>query len=240
MSKKLFAVMALTLGVLRASVAPAATIVFQQDALLPGGGAYTGTEDTEIQGANPDLSFGSDGHVRADALDGGAEVQALLLFGNLFGSLPDQIPFGSTITSAVLTLSITNLSSSPAGNISVYEMTTAWSESSTWNSLGSGIQVGSETVASADDTHTVTALGDTTFNVLPSLQDWLGGGTNFGWVILNDSTDGVQFISSENLSLTQHPMLTVVFTPVPEPGSLVLAGLAGAAVLCVRHSRSRR
>jgi hypothetical protein len=108
--------------------------------------------------------------------------------------------------------------------------------------MASGVQIGSETVASADDSHSVTALGLTSFNVLASLQAWLGGDTNFGWVIVNSSIDGVQFQTSEAVVVTgtERPTLTVTFTPVPEPGSLVLAGLTAAAALCMRRARRSR
>jgi hypothetical protein len=236
-SKQLFPAVLAVLALLGAGAARADTIIFREGALLPGGGTYGGTLDTEIQGADPTGAFGTDVSMRADADFGGSAVQSLLYFGNLFGALPDQIPLGSTITSAVLTVVVTNFSDSPVGNIAVYEMTTSWSESSTWNSLGAGVQPGSETVTVADDTHAVTANGPTTFDVLASLQDWASGGTNLGWVIVNDSTDGLQLITSEYLVTADRPSLEVEFTPIPEPGSFALAGLAGAAALCLRRAR---
>lgn len=225
---------------LLAGPAPADTIVFQEGALLPGGGPYTGTQDTEIAGASPGSSFGSLVTMRSDLLDpasGGAEVQALLRFDSLFGVAPDQIPAGATITAAVLTLFTTNASNAPTGVISLYQMTTTWDESSTWNSLGGGVQVGSESEAVADDAHSVpTPNATTTFDVLAAVLAWQGGDTNFGWLITNDSTDGVQFSSAEGTTAGNRPMLSIDFIPIPEPGSLTLAGLAAAAALCVRRS----
>jgi hypothetical protein len=237
-------VLLLALGLLGANVASADTISFQDGALLPGGGTYTGTQDTEIRGTDPATALGSAGLLRADLEDpnGGvdSEAQTLLRFDSIFGALPDAIPFGSTITSAVLTLSVTNSSNAPIGNISVYQMTSTWSEASTWNSMVSGVTIGSETVASADDTHTVEAIAITTFDVLPSLEAWVAGASNFGWVIVNDSNDGIQFHASDSATLAARPTLTVTFTPVPEPASLVLVGLTGAAALCVRRVRRSR
>ncbi len=76
--------------------------------------------------------------------------------------------------------------------------------------------------------------------MLPSLQAWLAGASNFGWVIANDSNDGIQFHSSDSATSAARPTLTVTFTPVPEPGTLVLVGLTGAAALCVRRVRLAR
>jgi hypothetical protein len=227
---------ALLLPLLLASAQASALVLSFQE----GSGGYTGTQDTEIQLAFPTSSFGADPIVRADAAFSGGDVQGLLGFDSIFGAGPGQIPLGSVINSAVLTLSVTNSSNSPVGNISVYRMTTAWSESSTWNSLTGGVQVGSETDATPDDVHTVESLGLTTFDVQAALQAWSGGASNFGWMISNDSGDGLEFESSEAATVSVRPLLTVDFTPVPEPNSLVLSGLAGAAALCLRRLRRMR
>ena len=229
---------------LLAGAAAADTIAFQEGGLLPGGGTYTGTQDTEIAGASPGTSFGSLVTIRADLLDpasGGAEVQALLRFDNIFGVAPDQIPLGATITAAVITLYTTNASNAPTGNIAIYQMTSAWDETSTWNSLTGGVQIGSESEAGADDVHTVPVVNvTTTFDVLASALAWQGGDTNFGWVITNDSTDGVQFSSSDSAVPSQRPLLTIDFIPVPEPGTLTLTGLSAAVALCLRRLRRSR
>ncbi len=244
MPRRFLPILCLALALFTSGAATADTIVFQEGALLPGGGAYTGTQDTEIAGASSGTSFGSLVTMRTDLLDptsGGAEVQALLRFDNLIGVAPDQVPFGATITSAVLTLFTTNASNAPIGNIAIHQMTTGWDETSTWDSLTNGVQIGSETLALADDSHSVeVASATTSFDVLASLQAWLGGDTNFGWVITNDSTDGVQFRTSESAIAVDRPLLTVTFIPLPEPGSLTLAGLTAAASLCARRLRSSR
>jgi len=243
MLKRVLAAFTLALCVLSARDAACVTIVFQEGSLLPGGGTYTGTQDTEIQEGNPTASLGASTSVRVDLFFdtgfGTGEVQGLLLFDNLFGALPDQIPLGSTINSAVLTLDVFNSSNVPIGIISIHQMTTAWSESSTWSSLGSGVQVGSETVTAADDSHTAEFIALTTFDVQASLQAWSDGASNLGWALFNSDTDAIEFRSSEFGTVSSRPLLTVDFTPVPEPGSLLLAGLAGAAALCARRLRRR-
>jgi hypothetical protein len=239
MLKRLLLVLFLSLGLMPARDAACVTISFQNGSLLPGGGTYFDTQDTEIQLGNPDLAFGTVDLVRVDALFNGGDVQGLLAFENLFGVLPGQIPFASTINSAVLTLDVFDSSNVPIGTFSVYRLTTAWDESSTWNSLTGGIQIGSETVAGADDAHTVESIAPTDFDVQASLQAWSGGASNFGWLLTNDSSDGVQLRSSEYATVASRPLLTVDYTSVvvPEPASLVLVGFAGAAALGVRRLR---
>jgi hypothetical protein len=240
MLKRLLSTSLLALALAIARDAACLTISFQNGTLLPGGGTYSDTQDTVIEAGNPTQFFGTDASIRVDTLFNGGETQALMSFDNIFGALAGQIPLGSTINSAVLTLNVFDSSNVPIGNISVYRMTTAWSETSTWNSLTNGVTITTDTVASADDTHTVESLAPTTFDVLASLQAWSSGASNFGWAILSDSTDGIQFDSSEGATVSLRPLLTVDYTPVPEPGSLVLAGLAGAAALCLRRLRRSR
>jgi len=240
----------LAVGLLATSASRAETLVFQEGALLPGGGPYTGTQDTEIEATYPTVAFGSKVSVRTDLAYFEAETQGLLRFDGIFGALPDRIPPGSTITSAVLTLEVFNSSNVPIGIISVYRMTTAWSESSTWDSLAGGVQVGSETVAVADDAHTTEQIASTSFDVLPSLQAWASGARNSGWVLLNDGTDGMEFWSSEYGTLAARPMLTVTFAPpetspsVPALSRLglaaLLAGLALAGAAALRNATRGR
>jgi hypothetical protein len=248
--KRFFKALFLGLGLLAANVAGARTIVFQEGAALPAGVAYVGTQDTEIEAVDPSTSFGSKVSVRTDLDYLGAETQGLLRFDGIFGALPNQIPLGSTITSAVLTLEVFNSSNVPVGIISVYRMITAWDESSTWNSLVGGVQVGSETAAVADDAHTTEQIASTTFNVLPSLQAWAAGATNLGWVFLNSTTDGMEFWSSEHGTLALRPKLTVTFVPPATPHAVpalsrhglvaLLAALTLIGAAAIPTSRRRR
>ena len=246
MSKLPLQTLLLAVGLLAASRTRAETLIFQEGAPLPSSAAYTGTQDTEIREVHPTVAFGSQVSVRTDLDFMGAEAQGLLRFGNLFGALPDRIPPGSTISSAVLTLEVFNRSNDPVSTISVYQMTTAWSESSTWDSLVAGVQAGSETVAVADDAHTVEVIASTNFDVLPSLQAWAGGASNKGWVFLNDGTDAVEFWSSEDLTLAARPILTVTFTPpeatpaVPALSRSSLVGLLASLTLVGAAAIARR
>ena len=76
------------------------TVTIQQNV-----GGYTGTIDTYLRESKPTTQYTAATQVYADGADSaGAEIQGLLSFASIFGDGPGQIPFGSTITSATLTL----------------------------------------------------------------------------------------------------------------------------------------
>jgi hypothetical protein len=200
------------------------TVTFQE------GSSYQGTIDTFLYQADPDLLSGNDTVVWADA-GSGVTREGLLEFTGLFGDAPGQIPIGATITSATLTLDTTNPS---GGKIQLYRMLTDWSEDSTWNSLGNGVQLdGIEALATADSVVGRQRLGSSTIDVTDSLQAWLSGAStpdqanqaNLGWVLETGNTNGWTFSSSETSAA---PILTVTYstTTVGDGGASQLA-LAG-------------
>lgn len=96
-------------------------------------------------------------------------------------------------------------------------MTSDWSGSSTWSSLGDGIQVGTEAHATADLVVAKTTAGAGNFDVTASLTAWLSGATtsdeanlaNKGWAFLANGTDSWDFSSFEGAG---QPVLTVSYT----------------------------
>lgn len=187
------------------------TVTIQQNV-----GGYTGTKDTYIRESRPTNSYGGAAAVFADGSDSsGAEIQGLLSFTNIFGDGPGQIPLGSTITSATLTLTMSDGTTSP---ISFYRMAQNWGGMATWNSWGNGIQTnGIEALATADLTLAGLGTGAQSIDVMQSLQAWSNGATNFGWMLSSGGSDGFSFSSSSG---TSAPVLTVTYeAPIPpEPG----------------------
>ncbi len=134
-------------------------------------------------------------------------AQALVQFTDLIGPAVGQIPSGSTILSATLQLNVLN----PGNTVNLYRMTTSWSDTSTWNSLGSGVQVGTETVGTADASFTPSAAGLYSMDVTGSLAAWLADPAgSLGWLLNPTGTDGVDIYSFES---TSAPRLTVAFSP---------------------------
>src|SRR5438067_752041 len=186
-----------------------ATVTFQQ-----GVSGYGGTVDTMVREPFPDTSMATNSTLAVD-FGSNETKETLLLFGSIFGSGAGQIPFGATITSATLTLYVTN--GSPAGG-EFHRMLADWSGLSTWNSLVNGVQLdGSEAVAAADLVTGSIGTGWRTFSVTSSLVAWLSGASSAadanladkGWVFTTTNTDGWVINSSES---SRPPILTVTYT----------------------------
>ncbi len=136
----------------------------------------------------------------------------MIRFDNLFGSGPGQIPLGSTITNATLSVFVTNIDANDFVNL--HRMNATWSEASTWNSLTNGIQVnGTEASLASSATIDAGTSGWVTFtNLTSTVQDWLNGQPNFGWALLSNGADGWTFHSSESATVSLRPYLSVSYT----------------------------
>ncbi|MDB5593896.1 MAG: hypothetical protein JWM36_857, partial [Hyphomicrobiales bacterium] len=197
------------------------TVVFQK-----GLNGYTGTLDTMLRQAAPTTSYGDVTVLNSDSDDAngtGNANQVLLMFANLIGSGAGQIPIGSTITSATLTLQTTD-----TGNgAELHRMLTTRSGTDTWNSMTNGIQAnGTDAVGTSDrTTGFVGTTGPTSFNVLTSVQAWASGAVNDGWVFIPSAGgDGWKFSSSEGsvapkLSITYSSPTSTNIAPVVSAGS---------------------
>lgn len=220
--------------------ASADLVTFQEDV-----DGYSSTVDTFIAEFTPDLSYGSDVELSTDldfdkvndpVVD---QAQAFVRFDNIFGT--GSFQQGVTVDSATLTLNGIN-ESSTGSTLSVFRMLTAWDENSTWNSLGAGISrddVEAASVADASVPGEFSLPTDLNFDVTATVQAWANGSSNFGWMIMIDSPDGVDIDSSESAGIA--PLLTVNFQPavVPEPSSFALIMLP-FAFLSISRRRSVR
>jgi hypothetical protein len=196
---------------------------------------YTGGHDTWIESANPTTTHGTATTLVAD---GSPSSQGLVRFENIVGSGAGQIPAGSTIKFAKLTL-VTGATANDqsAAAMQLHRMMTPWDETSTWNSKVGGILPdGAEAALVADGilTPTVTTEG-ITFDVTTTLQAYINGAPNYGWVVLPTGTDGWRFNSNEfGTTGAGRPLLEVTY--VPEGGSLAIVALLA---LCCGHRRKR-
>ncbi|MCJ7780296.1 MAG: DNRLRE domain-containing protein, partial [Acidimicrobiia bacterium] len=196
-------------SILRWTQAEAASTVFQS-----GLNGYTGTVDTFLDEANPTTSHGTDTLISVGLSD---VQQGLIRFDGIFGSGAGQIPLGSTITSASLSIEVTDPG---GGSVSVHSMKQAWPEASTWDSTGAGIQPDDvEAAATPDLVFPDTGLsgGVTISGLEGALQAWSDGAPNYGWVLYHDSTDGWGFRSSDASPLSERPSLIVTYTANRSP-----------------------
>ena len=230
-----------------AYVSPHPTVVFQQ-----GINGYAGTQDTWLNEAAPDLSYGeSNVRVSDDDVEnfffGDAQGQALVRFEGLFDQ--DSVPLGSTIHGATLSLELSDDIDTPLFDPSffVHRVLVPWDESSTWNSMGNGLQVGSEltgAVASFEGDNDPNDDFLRRIDVTSSVQAWSDGEQNWGFAILPEviagNDDGIDIRTSESGIEILRPRLEIVweepcgFSTVgqggPPANSLLLTGSGIPAV----------
>ncbi|QDU99025.1 cadherin-like domain-containing protein [Lignipirellula cremea] len=175
--------------------------------------SYAGTQDTYISSNAPNTAYGNSDRLYADLSNSAGGVdQALLRFDDLFGDGPGQIPLGSTILSAQLTVYADSLSADATA--SFHRMLVDWSEGSTWNSLNAGVSANNseaEAIADAVFVDTNTAGLQTIVGLEDSLQAWSDGEANYGWAILTDTNDNWGFRTSEHVTASHRPALSVTY-----------------------------
>ena len=167
-------------------VAAPSTVSFRD-----GVNGFTSTIDTHIRLAAPSTSHGLLTTFHWDTEDGGTPNSpkfGLLRFDNIFGSGPGQIPTGSTIQSATLTYTVTDVGDSATVN----EVAVDWLETVTYDGFGAapGVQAGDfgALVGTASG-----AVGAQTLNVTASLAAWSTNPTaNRGWIFRPTATDGTR------------------------------------------------
>ena len=99
-----------------------------------GQNGYNGTADTYLRSNLPDDVFGSAATVIVDQEVGtltgvdGRPSQGLIRFDDIFGAAINQVPMGSKIFSAFLTLNVLNPTAGDA-QVKLYRMLQSWDES---------------------------------------------------------------------------------------------------------------
>lgn len=172
------------------------TLSFQQNV-----DGYAGTSDTYVSQYYWNYGgFGNYARVSTDLAYGNygelGETIGLLKFDDIFGQETGQIKSDSVIHSATLELNILNI----GDDFELYEMLHAWTETSTWNSLGSDmIASGIEPFTKLISTEKTSGTGILSIDVTESLQAWQADPTNNqGWGFVATGNDGVDFGSSES------------------------------------------
>ncbi len=184
----------------------------------------SGVADTAFDYVNTGSS-GTDAVINVDGWDSGSKVHALLWFKDVVGSGSGQVPANTVITSAILKLWYVNSNSN--AKVYFYRMTKSWDETATWNSLVGGVNPGSN----ADLASKVTArfgysvATSVSIDVTSVVQGWINGDyPNYGWGIINSSSNGLEFAAIENTTGTgaHTPTLEINYNPAAaDPGVAV-------------------
>src|SRR5262245_29812996 len=185
-----------------------ATLTFQQ-----GVNGYAGTIDIEIWAVAPNTCLEGNPNASSDADNDGGESQILLRFDDIIGPKPGQIPPRSAIHSARIVVSAFD-----EGNpVHLHRMLVPWKRTATWNSLVAGVTADGLEAARKVDSFTFGKIAanssDIPFEVTDTVQAWVNGEVNYGWVFINTGTNGWDFYTSEFDDVKQRPRLIVEFTP---------------------------
>lgn len=169
--------------------------------LRQGEAGYMGTQDTYISTV-PVPGHGADLDMRWSTTD---NQYSLIRFDGL-----DRIPAGSTIRDALLEIYVLD-AGSPSGMI--YEVTSSWDESTTYDTFGPNPGVTTEDRSAAQlGIVDGSAVGVVSIHVGPSITRWLQTPSlNKGWLFIPNDASLVRIASSEVTNPIQRPTLTVLF-----------------------------
>ncbi len=192
-----------------------------QEGVDGGYGAYAGAANLELYQVNANVCYPS-GHsatgMWVDYLDANNACHLLLRFDNIIGSGLGQIPSNAIVVSAELMLYI----SDTGDGTPLFRMLRSWNAATdTWNSLGAGIQTNDVEARSLFESQLGsydgpnTGTGAISTGVMPDVQAWVNGQTNYGWAMVGWTTNanGTAFIPSQSTNLTARPRLRVKWLP---------------------------
>ena len=96
---------------------------------------YDGTVDVELWALAPTTILDTNPNATTDANNDGGESQILLRFEGIVGTGPNQIPPGSAIHSATLTVSAFD----QGDTVHLHRMLVAWPRQATWTTMVGGV-----------------------------------------------------------------------------------------------------
>jgi hypothetical protein len=175
-------------------------------------GGYDGTVDTEIWAVAPTTILESNPNVTADANNDGGESQCLVRFERILGNRPGQIPPNATVRSARLVVSAFD----QGDTVHLHRMLVPWARTATWNSLVGGVTADGLEASRQKDSLTFGKIAanssDIEFEVTDTVQAWVNGEANHGWVFINTGGNGWDFYSADFDNIAQRPKLVVEYT----------------------------
>lgn len=187
------------------------TISFQQ-----GVSDYTGTVDLETWAVSPNTCLEGNINASSDADNDGGESQVLMRFDDIIGTTPGKVPPNAAVHSATLVVSAFD----EGTTVHLHRMLVPFKKTSTWNGLVAGITADGKEASRQKDGFTFGKISASTstipFDVTDTVQAWVNGSANHGWVFINTGGNGWDFYTSEFDDVKQRPKLTVEFSPPKE------------------------
>jgi serine/threonine-protein kinase len=195
------------------------TVSFQQG--VSPDGSYDGVSDATLSEIDFNINFGDTTECLVDGDDPPGSDNDLV---SLLNWDIREIPAGSRVTRAIITLLVTN--NTPA-TYQIYELKRPWVEDeATWfeasrndawqepgaNGARDRVQTWISTLAPLEVGRIEVDLDDAALAVI---QDWINGpSSNYGFIIANSAaTDGFDFVCSESTNSMGRPTLTITYEP---------------------------
>jgi hypothetical protein len=173
---------------------------------------YDGTVDTEIWAVAPNTILESNINASSDADNDGGESQVLMRFDKIIGTEKGMIPPKATVHSAKLYVSAFD----QGDTVHLHRMLVPWKRSATWNSLVGGVSANGQEASKQKDSFTFGKISANTseilFEVTDTVQSWVNGDKNHGWVFINTGGNGWDFYTSEFDDLKQRPRLVIEYS----------------------------
>jgi hypothetical protein len=183
------------------------SVAFQQ-----GVDRYQGTVDIEIWALAPTTILAANPNASSDADNDGGESQVLLRFDGIIGDDQQRVPPHAVVHSARLLLSAFDQGST----VNLHRMLVPFDNSVTWNSVISGVSADGMEASRHKDSFTFGKIAanssEIVFDVTDSVQTWVNGEENHGWVFLNTGGNGWDFYVSEFDNVQQRPKLVIEYS----------------------------
>ena len=175
--------------------------------------SYSGTSDSYISTSSQNTNYGAESDLMVDSGD----KSSLVKFTNILGFGKNKIPYGSTITSATLRLTVFNAGTNP----NFHEILEEWDEDEvTYNYRTNSDLWGSQGMAGSPSINTTilgtmstSSTGTKTLSVTGTVGRWVSRTIkNNGFAIHPLAAGDVGFRSSEYSTSSDRPRLSVDFT----------------------------
>jgi hypothetical protein len=174
---------------------------------------YDGTVDIELWALAPTTILDTNPNATSDANNDGGESQVLLRFEGIVGDGPRRIPPGSAVRSATLIVGAFD----QGDTVHLHRMLVPWPRQATWTTLIGGVTADGMEASRHRESFTFGKIAANTsaipFDVTDSVQAWVNGAPNYGWVFINTGGNGWDFYTHEFDDVKQRPRLIVEFTP---------------------------